>query len=73
MAKIANVFGRLEAFSISILLYIVGYVQMAGSNNVQTFASAQIFYSAGSVVFCVLSSLSCIRDVKLVSEARKAF
>jgi len=47
MVKIANVFGRLEAFSFSILLYVVGYIQMAGSNNVKTFASAQIFYSAG--------------------------
>ena len=47
MAKIANVFGRLEAYSFSILLYVLGYIQMAASQNVQTFASAQIFYSAG--------------------------
>lgn len=47
MAKIANVFGRLEAFSISIFLYLLGYIQMAGSDSVKTFAAAQIFYSAG--------------------------
>ena len=47
MAKIANVFGRLEAYSFSILLYVLGYIQMAASQNVETFASAQIFYSAG--------------------------
>ena len=47
MAKIANVFGRLEAYSISIVLYMLGYIQQAASNNVETFASAQIFYSAG--------------------------
>ena len=47
MAKIANVFGRLEAYTFSILLYILGYIQMAASQNVETFASAQIFYSAG--------------------------
>lgn len=47
MAKIANVFGRLEAYSLSVFLYILGYIQMAGSQNVETFASAQIFYSAG--------------------------
>lgn len=47
MAKISNVFGRLEAFSISILLYVLGYIQSAAATNVQAFASAQIFYSAG--------------------------
>lgn len=48
MAKAANVFGRLEAFTFSILLIVLGYVQMAGSNNIRAFASAQIFYAAGS-------------------------
>ena len=43
MAKLANVFGRLEAFSISVFLYVIGYIQMAGSNNVETFASAYVF------------------------------
>ena len=47
MAKIANVFGRLEAYSFSILLYVLGYIQMAASQNVETYAAAQIFYSAG--------------------------
>ena len=47
MAKIANVFGRLEAYSFSIYLYLLGYIQMTSSRNVETFASAQIFYSAG--------------------------
>ena len=47
MAKISNVFGRLEAFSISILLYVLGYVMSAASQNIQTFAAAQIFYSSG--------------------------
>ena len=48
MAKIANVFGRLEAFSISVFLHVTGYIQMADFDNVKTFASAQIFYAAGS-------------------------
>ena len=38
MAKIGDVFGRMEAFSLSVLLYIAGYVQMAVSNNVETYA-----------------------------------
>lgn len=57
MAKIANVFGRLEAFTISIFLYVLGYIQMAGSQNIQTFASAQIFYSAGFTGLLILQQI----------------
>ncbi|KAM5343691.1 hypothetical protein ACJ41O_012228 [Fusarium nematophilum] len=57
MAKIADVFGRLEGFALSIALYALGYIQMAASNNVQTFASAQIFYSAGSTGLLILQQV----------------
>jgi MFS family permease len=38
MAKIGDVFGRMEAFLLSVLLYVVGYIQMAASHNVETYA-----------------------------------
>jgi len=38
MAKIGDVFGRMEAFLLSILLYVAGYLQMALSNTVQVYA-----------------------------------
>lgn len=57
MAKIADVFGRLEAFMICIFLYVLGYIQMAASGNVQTFAAAQIFYSAGSTGLQILQQI----------------
>ncbi|KAI0431489.1 siderophore iron transporter mirC [Xylaria sp. FL1042] len=57
MAKIADVFGRLEAFIICIFLYVLGYIQMAASANVQTFAAAQIFYSAGSTGLQILQQV----------------
>lgn len=57
MAKIADVFGRFESFSIAVALYTIGYCQQAGSNNVQTFASAQIFYSAGSQGLQILQQI----------------
>ena len=69
MAKFANVFGRLEAFSFSIFIYIVGYIQMAGSNNVQTFASAQIFYSAGSTGLQVLQQIFIADTSDLLNRA----
>ncbi|GAP86517.1 putative siderophore iron transporter mirC [Rosellinia necatrix] len=57
MAKIADVFGRLEAFTICIVLYVLGYIQMAASANVQTFAAAQIFYSSGSTGLQILQQV----------------
>jgi hypothetical protein len=57
MAKIADVFGRLEAFCLCIGLYVLGLIQMAASNNVESFASAQIFYSAGSTGLLVLQQI----------------
>ncbi|KAJ3529577.1 hypothetical protein NM208_g9690 [Fusarium decemcellulare] len=57
MAKIADVFGRLEAFCVCIGLYTLGYIQMAASKNVQTFASAQIFYSAGNTGLLILQQV----------------
>ena len=69
MAKIANAFGRLEAFSISVFLYVIGYIQMAGSNNVKTFASAQIFYSAGSTGLQILIQIFVADTSDLLNRA----
>lgn len=69
MAKIANVFGRLEAFSFSVFLYVIGYIQMAASNNVQTFASAQIFYSAGSTGLQILQQIFIADTSDLLNRA----
>jgi hypothetical protein len=38
MAKIGDVFGRMEAFLLSVILSVAGYVQMAASTNVETYA-----------------------------------
>lgn len=57
MAKIADVFGRTEAFCLSVLLFVLGYIQMASSNNVETFAAAQIFYASGSTGLQILQQV----------------
>ena len=69
MAKIANVFGRLEAFSIGVFIYIIGYIQMAGSNDVKTFASAQIFYSAGFTGLQILTQIFVADTSDLLNRA----
>ncbi|KAI3336587.1 siderophore iron transporter mirC [Xylariaceae sp. AK1471] len=69
MAKIADVFGRLEAFTICIVLYVLGYIQMAASANVQTFAAAQIFYSAGSTGLQILQQVFIADTSDLLNRA----
>lgn len=69
MAKIADVFGRLEAFCISILLYVLGYIQQATAQNIQTFASAQIFYSAGFTGLQILQQIFIADTSDLVNRA----
>ena len=69
MAKLANVFGRLEAFSITVFIYVIGYIQMAGSNNVKTFASAQIFYSAGFTGLQILIQIFVADTSDLLNRA----
>ncbi|KAJ5195254.1 uncharacterized protein N7498_008692 [Penicillium cinerascens] len=69
MAKVADVFGRFEAFCLSILIYALGYVQMAASTNVQTYASAQIFYSAGSTGLQILQQVFIADSSDLLNRA----
>ncbi len=57
MAKLADVFGRFEAFVSAVVLCVTGYTQMASSRNIQTFAAAQILYSAGVTGLQVLQQI----------------
>ncbi|EPY53884.1 siderophore-iron transporter Str1 [Schizosaccharomyces cryophilus OY26] len=47
LARISDVFGRLEAFCFALLLYVVGIIVIATSKNVQTYAGGSILYNAG--------------------------
>lgn len=69
MAKVADVFGRFEAFCVSIFIYMLGYIQMAASTNVQTYASAQIFYSAGSTGLQILQQVFIADSSDLLNRA----
>lgn len=69
MAAVANVFGRLEAFSISIFLYVLGYIQQAASNNVRAYASAQIFYAAGGTGLRILQQIFVADTTDLLNRA----
>lgn len=69
MAKVADVFGRLEAFSFSILLFVIGYIQQATASNISTYAAAQIFYSAGSTGLQVLQQIFIADTSDLTNRA----
>lgn len=69
MAKVADVFGRFEAFCLGITIYILGYIQMAASGNVQAYASAQIFYSAGSTGLQILQQVFIADSSSLLNRA----
>lgn len=69
MAKVADVFGRLEAFTISIVIYVLGYVQMASSRSIQTYVSAQIFYSTGQTGLQILQQIFIADSSSLLNRA----
>ncbi|KAF3046950.1 hypothetical protein E8E12_009159 [Didymella heteroderae] len=69
MGKIADVFGRLESFSISILFYTLGYIQQAASNNVRTYAGAQVFWAAGFNGLQVLQQIFVADTTDLLNRA----
>lgn len=69
MGKIADVFGRVESFSITIFLYTIGYIQQAASNNVTTFASAQIFWAAGFNGLQILQQIFVADTTDLLNRA----
>lgn len=69
MGKIADVFGRLESFSVSILFYTLGYIQQAASKNVQTYAGAQVFWAAGFNGLQVLQQIFVADTTDLLNRA----
>ncbi|PHH88886.1 hypothetical protein CDD83_6916 [Cordyceps sp. RAO-2017] len=47
LAKILDIWGRPQGFSLATLLLTVGLVMMAACKNVETYAAAQVFYWVG--------------------------
>lgn len=69
MSKIADVFGRFEAFTLSVLIYVIGYIQQAAANNVKTYAAAQIFYAAGQTGLQILIQIFIADTSDLLNRA----
>ncbi|BFZ61979.1 hypothetical protein YB2330_003058 [Saitoella coloradoensis] len=69
MAKLSDVFGRTEAFAVSLLLYVIGDAQMAGSGSVGTYASAQLFFTAGGTGIQILQQIIIADTSSLLNRA----
>lgn len=69
MSKIADVFGRFEAFNLSVCLFVIGYLQQAAANSVNTYAAAQIFYSAGQTGLQILIQIFIADTSDLLNRA----
>jgi MFS family permease len=69
LAKEADVFSRLESFSLAVFIYIIEYIQEAASNNVRTYAAAQIFYAAGSQGLQILQQIWVADTTNLLNRA----
>ncbi|KAF3353301.1 hypothetical protein VdG1_08438 [Verticillium dahliae VDG1] len=48
LAKILNIFGRMEGYLLCHILCSVGLIMMALCRNVETYAAAQVFWTVGS-------------------------
>lgn len=50
LAKILDIWGRTQGFVLSMFFLTIGLIMMAGCNNVETYAAAQVFYWVGLVL-----------------------
>lgn len=69
MSKVADVFGRFEAFTLSILIYVIGYIQQASSSSVGAYAAAQLCYSAGQTGLQILIMIFIADTSDLLNRA----
>lgn len=47
IAKILDTWGRPQGMALTLFLWIVGFIMMAGCKNVETYAAAQVFSAVG--------------------------
>ena len=47
LAKILDIWGRPQGFALMVFCLTIGLIMMAGCQNVETYAAAQVFYWVG--------------------------
>ncbi|KAK9244463.1 major facilitator superfamily domain-containing protein [Lipomyces tetrasporus] len=69
MAKVANTFGRLEAFLLAIGFVAIGYLQMSLARGVASYTSAQVFSASGMTGLLVLQQIFVADTTDLLNRA----
>ncbi|RPA73591.1 MFS general substrate transporter [Ascobolus immersus RN42] len=69
IAKIADVFGRLEALMLSLVFSVLGFVMRAAAQNLNTFAGAQVFAAAGSTGLQIFTQIFVADTTTLLNRA----
>lgn len=54
LAKLLDTWGRPQGLLLMLFIWVVGYIMMAGCQNVETYAAAQVFSSTGYVTFTAI-------------------
>lgn len=63
-------YSRFEAFTVSIVFITLGFILEAVSNNIGTFAAAQIFYVAGQVGIQFMQQIFAAGELEIHSSGQ---
>ncbi|KAJ5158760.1 Major facilitator superfamily domain general substrate transporter [Penicillium coprophilum] len=71
LAKLLDSWGRPQGMTLTMIIWVVGFIMMAACDNVQTYAAAQVFSSVGSqgVSYCLtvfISDTSALKNRALM-------
>lgn len=69
MSKFADVFGRFEAFTTAVLIYVLGYIMQATSRSLTSYTIAQVLYATGQTGLQVLIQVFIADTSTLVNRA----
>ncbi|KZV82502.1 drug:h+ antiporter [Exidia glandulosa HHB12029] len=56
-AKLSDVLGRAEAYSLAVLFYVVGYIVVASCNSIGTYAGGIVIYTFGNAAIQILQQI----------------
>ncbi|KAK4706129.1 hypothetical protein P7C70_g65, partial [Phenoliferia sp. Uapishka_3] len=55
-AKVSDKFGRAEAYALSVMFYVLGYIVVASSKSINDYAAGAILFEASSTLFHFVST-----------------
>lgn len=68
LAKIADLLGRGEGFTIAVILYTLAYVLYASCTNVETYVAGEIFFSIGKTGYRIFQQIFIADTTSLINR-----